>query len=364
MLERAKALADRLTGSEPTLAHLARTLREIQGDLAGVEAKERSSCHEVWLHKALQSAVTLEFATIPPYLCALWSVRDELHPVAKSIREIVQEEMLHMALAANMLSAIGGQPQVLDAVPSYPGALPMGVHPGLVVQLSGLTRDALSTFMRIERPERPLEHEGHESEADAAPDRTIGEFYDCIGVAFHELAPDLSTDHQIAGPLAWSVIRNLRDVDAAIDLIKRQGEGSEASPEDRGVGDLAHYYRFEEILEGRKLEWDEKRHKFVHGAPIPWPEVHPVAPIPKGGYLQSDVSPEVWNLLERFDVLYTQLLGFLQGMWGRGGQANLVRAIDKMFELEPVAKALMRIEIPGRAGEHYGPCFRRVEVTA
>jgi hypothetical protein len=56
----------------------------------------------------LQGAVSLEFSTLPPYLSALWSVKDDLSPVAKSIREIAQEEMLHMALACNMLSAIGG----------------------------------------------------------------------------------------------------------------------------------------------------------------------------------------------------------------------------------------------------------------
>ena len=57
------------------------------------------------LTNALKGAMTLEFATIPPYLTALWSIKEDLHPIAASLRNIVQEEMLHLALASNMLAA-------------------------------------------------------------------------------------------------------------------------------------------------------------------------------------------------------------------------------------------------------------------
>ncbi|MGI5359078.1 ferritin-like domain-containing protein [Streptomyces sp. CA-252508] len=32
---------------------------------------------ELWLKKALQHAILLELATLPPYLCGLWSIEDE-----------------------------------------------------------------------------------------------------------------------------------------------------------------------------------------------------------------------------------------------------------------------------------------------
>ena len=81
-----------------------------------------------WLELALQSAVSVEFSTIPPYLSALWSIKDQMHPVAASIRNVVQEEMLHMSLACNMLTAIGCVPRINDPkmVPSYPGRFPEG----------------------------------------------------------------------------------------------------------------------------------------------------------------------------------------------------------------------------------------------
>src|SRR5262245_41189128 len=41
-----------------------------------------------WLKEALQAAVQLEFATIPPYLCAMWSVKDTGSAAYRLIREI------------------------------------------------------------------------------------------------------------------------------------------------------------------------------------------------------------------------------------------------------------------------------------
>ena len=95
-------------------------------------------------------------ATIPPYLCAMWSIKDPADPVRSMIRDIVLEEMSHMGTACNMLTAVGGTPVVntADVVPTYPGPLPGGVHADLVVSLSGLTKDVVkSTFMEIELPE-------------------------------------------------------------------------------------------------------------------------------------------------------------------------------------------------------------------
>ena len=107
-----------------------------------------------WLERALQSAVSVEFSTIPPYLCALWSIKDPMHPVAKSIRNVVHEEMLHMSLACNMLTAIGRVPRINhpNAVPRYPGHIPGMVHPELRVTLSGLTDASLDVFIAIEAP--------------------------------------------------------------------------------------------------------------------------------------------------------------------------------------------------------------------
>ena len=64
------------------------------------------------LQESLEAAIRLELSTVPPYLCAEWSVKDQADPVAGLIHSIVIQEMLHMGLAANMLVAIGGKPEM------------------------------------------------------------------------------------------------------------------------------------------------------------------------------------------------------------------------------------------------------------
>src|SRR4051794_36780105 len=84
---------------------------------------------ESWLREALQAAVELEFFTIPPYLIALWSIKDESSGPSRTIREIVYEEMQHMALVCNLLAGIGGLPRINSprSIPLYPRPMPGGV---------------------------------------------------------------------------------------------------------------------------------------------------------------------------------------------------------------------------------------------
>ena len=96
-----------------------------------------------WLRQALQWAVELELTTIPPYLCAMWSIGDATHPVHDQLYDIVIKEMFHMALACNMLTTLGATPVIasVQTAPSYPCALPGNVHPGLIVGLDQLRSD-------------------------------------------------------------------------------------------------------------------------------------------------------------------------------------------------------------------------------
>jgi hypothetical protein len=57
------------------------------------------------LQSALQNAVELEHATIPPYLYALCSIRQNTNAeIACLIKSVVAEEMLHMAIDCNILN--------------------------------------------------------------------------------------------------------------------------------------------------------------------------------------------------------------------------------------------------------------------
>ena len=321
------------------------------------------------LKQTLQQAVELEFATIPLYLTALWSIKDNLHPVAKSIRNVVQEEMLHLSLVSNMLASIGGKPKLYDPSDKglrFPTGLPGGVHPELTLRLSGLTDDALEDFLEVELPLEEISIEGYHSKYSHAhgenSSATIGAMYDAIKAEFESLRPVMSPDNQISGPLAWFVVDTIEKVDSAIHWIKEQGEGAvQPSTDKTNPKSLSHFYRFWEVRERKRIEYDAATDKFVFGPPLEFPEVWPMAVVPEGGYRQQDVSEDVWALLAGFDRTYSQLVKLLESAWGGGGQAAMWKAIEVMFDLEKTAIPLMQIPRPDGAG-NYGPAFRMVHL--
>lgn len=313
-----------------------------------------------WLEHALQTAITLEFATVPLYLTALWSIEDPLHESAKQIRNVVQEEMQHFSLGCNLLTAIGGTPALTGAefVPHYPGGLPEPIEKDLKVWLGGLTPELLDHFIRIERPELPGDSSGS---VQGYP--TIGSFYDAILDSMRRLEPPLATERQLTGPMATMVIHNLKGVEGAIRLIQHQGEGAQHSACVPGTDDLAHFYRFLSVKYHREViditvDKSSGEYSPVFGDKS-WeaPTVWPVARVPKGGYQQSDVTPEVWSALRGFDEAYTTLLDGLQSAWAHGNQSSLVHGIEQMFRLTTLGREIMQYEIPG-TGERYAPCFR------
>lgn len=321
---------------------------------------ELRELHLAMLKKSLHTAAKLEFATIPPYLCALWSIKNDRHEVANSIREVVQEEMLHLALVCNMLASLGEVPRFNTDVPRFPDELPGGVHPNLVVQLRGYSPQALQAFMRIELPEKPVAIEGDPAIAESKEAETIGRFYTRIERAFDKLRPEIRLDRQIAGPLAYAVITNIDDVHRAVKVIRDQGEGASGLPFDSGPDDFGHYYRFLELGDGHKLTYDVDKKRMIRGKKIGQPECWPMKPTPKGGYKKSRVSEEAWLLISRFDEVYSQTLDLLHEAWTSGGQASFLRAIELMFALESYAKPLMQMPVSSDKKPTLGPCFRYV----
>ena len=111
-----------------------------------------------WLKKMLQFAIELEVSTLPPYLSGLWTINSHPSPVNHMILSIIDEEMVHLGLACNMLTAIGGTPSIYAPFQTreihYPGHLPGGVRPELTVHLAGLSKDYVQNiYMQIEYPE-------------------------------------------------------------------------------------------------------------------------------------------------------------------------------------------------------------------
>jgi photosystem II stability/assembly factor-like uncharacterized protein len=318
-----------------------------------VSALVAAPTHDLdWLRNALQIAIQLELATLPPYLTARWTIKNP-DPVSRSIFEIRSEEMLHFGLACNLLSGIDGAPLLADEkiIPKYPGSLPGGVRPGLTVTLRKLSREQAGVFMEIEYPQAgPVTH--------SVSTATIGDFYVAILAAFRALNPVLLVNRQLDGPLGLFKIDSLAKVEQAIQLINLQGEGTNASPEET-AGDLAHYYRFGEIHYGRKLIRDAAGGWVYNGDEVPLPDVHDMADIPAGGYQQADVPDiAVWELIQRFDDEYSSMLRLLQDAWTHGDGAILGEAIKKMMALGRTGRTLVTKTRPD--GRNYGPCFRFV----
>ena len=58
------------------------------------------------LRTHLQWAVQVELTTIPTYLYAMYSIKDQTSESANVFRSVVVEEMLHVALASNLLELL------------------------------------------------------------------------------------------------------------------------------------------------------------------------------------------------------------------------------------------------------------------
>lgn len=308
-----------------------------------------------WLQESLQAAVELELSTLPPYLCGMWSIISQSGPVYDLVNSVAMEEMGHMGLACNMLTTIGGTPQIDTSVPAYPGPLPGGVRPELTVYLAGLSPDyLLNVYMQIEYPEA-----GPVALALGETYPTIGAFYDAILAAFQQLpASDITGNNQITANLGANnlvyPIQNINDAEKAISQIKEQGEGTSQSPLAVDFGDeLAHYYKYAEIWHGNTLVQQSDGTWKYTGAAISFPQVYPMSPIPKGGY--QNPSPQIQQALNAFNMQFKSVLDNLQAAWS-GHPSSLDDAINDMFGLQPLANALMQIPLPDGSGV-YGPDF-------
>lgn len=190
------------------------------------------------LRSHLQSAVQLELTTIPPYLCALYSIIDKTSDAYQALRSVVIEEMFHLNQAANLLVAVGGKPKLTGAAaPKYPSYLPSASR--TQTPYVGLYRASLQVFekvfMAIEMPapyDAPAEHQNY---------KTIGQFYKAIeeglkrcvakygeAKVFHEAPGYRQRSDIYLGKFGGQAVAvsNLKIAQFAICQIMEQGEGA------------------------------------------------------------------------------------------------------------------------------------------
>jgi hypothetical protein len=329
------------------------------------------------LRDALQTAIEIEHSTIPPYLCALYSIAFERSPdAARAITGVVMEEMLHLTLAANVMNAIGYTPSIGHAgfVPSYPTRLPYCTR-HFEISLGRFSKQALDTFLRIERPERlPERTTAAAAAAEVEPYATIGEFYRDLERQLVESCAVHGEKHVFCGDPARQirpehyygggdivVVTDLASALAALSEIIHQGEGVDGTiyDGDEPLGaegrELAHFFRFEEIRLGRRFTRRDTPRTGPTGAPIAvdWDAVYPMRPNPKVRDYAG--RPDVQERLRAFNRSYSDLLRTL-GRAFAGEQELLVKSVGGMYDLRNAAVALMRIP-SGDGDTTVGPSF-------
>ena len=108
------------------------------------------------LRQHLQTALEVEHSTIPAYLTALATIKDNYNVQVQAIfRQILIQEMLHLALVANILNAVGGKPMLFSKnfIPFYPSRMPGGLMPKLQIPIERCSIALIADiFMKIEEP--------------------------------------------------------------------------------------------------------------------------------------------------------------------------------------------------------------------
>ena len=320
---------------------------------------------------ALQEAIELEHATIPPYLCALYSIKPGTNTeVAELIRSVVIEEMLHMALVSNLLLSIGGSPRIGQPgfVPRYPGPLPGGLRDGLTVRLRRCSISQIrDVFMSIEEPKKTVEPVHGQADPGDPVDPslfTIGWFYTEIERALVDLskAGKVSFGNAEKQVSSWPgtgrliVITNLEQALAAIQEIKFQGEGARPLDPDDAQHELAHYYKFAEIVAGRRIVVGPDSYSFT-GEVIPFDKtsVWPMMDDPDAALLPPGSRARI--LSDQFAATYQALLNALNRTFN-GDPDYLSQALGLMYSLNLAALQLMQTPSGLKDGTTAGPSFQ------
>jgi hypothetical protein len=341
------------------------------------------------LYPSLQLAISLELATIPVYLSGLFTLK-ETNSVNATVSEImtsvVNEEMLHMCIAANTLIALGGSP-VLNpaaAVPTYPGPLPGDTDDGLIVHILPFSADTvLNTYMRIEEPDVIIQPSGPAkiplTPAPPPPPgefQSIGDFYLAIIDKLQTLPADsINSDpsspnqkNQVVGvfftsPALPAAITDISSAVAALNLIIDQGEGSSVSPEELDPLNpdetAAHFYRFAEIIMGRTIVVSNDSYDFS-GSSVTFDAgptgVYNMYPDPTLAVMQTLLSASDFKTCQAFSAAYTSLLDALNTVFN-GNPDGINDAINNnMFSLITLANNVLAIPV-GSAGNTAGLCF-------
>ena len=311
------------------------------------------------LLRFLTEACELEHGLACSYLYAAMSLRQQpdgrklpaeqlpqVRQWASQVYFIASQEMLHLAQAWNLLTALGGTPYYLR--PNFPqNTKYYPLHMRLALEPYGAR--ALDRFIGYEKPAQLLEEHAFAEEIvkPRAGDefRTIGELYDQIEAGIQNLRDAIIGEPSSqVGPalIDFPDIVRVVDVDSAlkaVHLVTHQGEGNETDRSD------CHFGIFLKLREG--LEEEQRRNpEFAPAYPcIRNPAVNTAEAYgaPHATQIENSFTRDVASL---FDGLYSLMLRMLGYTFSPCGEAQLRRSFGQSAivmmatVLKPLGEAL------------------------
>jgi hypothetical protein len=291
----------------------------------------------------LAEASELEHGLCCCYLFAAFSLKrsaeeglneTELEAVTRWERVITGvaiQEMLHLALASNLLTAIGAAPHLRR--PNFPQRSKY-YPPSVQLSLRPFDAQTLDHFIFIERPEgmefpdapgfdiaeaQVIAHPTDGVEPVELPYASVSELYHDIEEAFRSLCARLGEEHVFIGPPraqatsayfpfeGLSAVTDLKSALKAIELIVEQGEGLRGDIED------SHYARFL----GIRSELDRLRAGRPEFEPARKVMENPFTrpPADSTGYNLID-NPDAWPVADLFNAGYGLMVELLMRFFG------------------------------------------------
>jgi ferritin-like protein len=347
--------------------------------------------HRDQLIYLLREAAELEHTILCEYLFAAFSMKQradegltaaQLEAVDRwrnTVLTVAKQEMLHLTLVQNLLTAIGAAPHL--SRPNLPTAakhFPAGVQIALVP----FGEKALRHFLFLERPEglalddadaqvaieraRPLM-----SDDDIVPAPqgygTVGHLYRAIDVGFAWLTSTLGAERLFIGPapaqtgpelMKWDglvAVTDLASAHAAIDVIVEQGEGA------TGDWRAAHFGKFLEIFD---------EFQAMRAADPSFEPARPVLPGHVRAHRYGDAVPLIEDPLSRrvadlFNVANEAMLLALTRFFAHTDETpEQLRTLESigvglMFAaIKPIGQLLTTIPFgPSAPGRTAGPTF-------
>jgi hypothetical protein len=341
----------------------------------------------------LTEASELEHMLMLQYLFAAFSLKtdaseglteEQLQAVSRwerVISEVAAQEMLHLASASNLLTAIGGAPHF--SRPNFPQPAKYYL-PGFELALMPFSEQALGSFVFYERPEG-MEHDApqlqlaseviaplipggvvvpHEQEF-----ATVGHLYRGIEQGFGRLVEKYGEHRVFVGPpqaqATWQYfwwpelvpVTDLASAQAAIETIVEQGEGARSDRDD------AHFGMFLRVLV-EYLEFKERDPDFDPARPVTPAWVRP----PGNGKVANPTlitDPTTAGVADLFNATYEVMVQMLVRFFAHTEETEeelqtlSTTAVDAMSLLiKPLGELLTTLPVGAEhPGKSAGPNF-------